>query len=62
MTKRLEEYIIEYAGKENTIRLYTDGEHRCSCNKFAKQGWADCLHIKALKNNTARLLQARRFQ
>jgi hypothetical protein len=59
--KKLEEYQIKNFGEIITIRLYVNGEHRCSCNKFAKR-WNDCYHIQKLKINKAEIVGARRFE
>jgi len=62
MTKRLEEYDINYACKIHTVRMYTDGEYRCSCNKYKKQTFLRCNHIQAIQNGNARIVGARRYK
>jgi len=59
--KRLEEYILDYACKLYTIRMYTDGEYRCSCNKYKKQ-FSPCIHILKVKYNEGRIIGAKRFK
>ena len=60
--KIFEQYIIKHFGELFTIRLYNTGEHRCSCNHFAKiTFWGDCPHIKAVKNYTATFIEMRRM-
>lgn len=61
--KILEQYTIRRFGENFTVKLYTNGEHRCSCNHFhAVNIWGDCPHITAVKNNTAIILEAQRFE
>jgi len=61
--KILEQYTIISFGELFTVRLYTNGETRCSCNKFhAFNFWGECSHVKAVKNNTAKFVEAKRFE
>lgn len=59
----LEQYIINRFGENFTIRLYKNGEYRCSCQKFHAFGFSgECSHVKAVKNNTANFVEAQRFE
>lgn len=61
--KILEQYTISRFGETFTVRSYTNGETRCSCNKFHAIDWrGECSHIKAVHNNTANIIEARRFE
>jgi hypothetical protein len=68
---KLEEYTIKdstgglYYPYNVTVRLYTNGEYRCSCRHFKPSGYVECRHIYAIrKNNTTSRVQmigAKRF-
>lgn len=59
--KILEQYIINRWGDNFIVRLYTNGERRCSCNHFHQIDWrGECVHITSIKNGTANFVSAER--
>jgi len=61
--KVIEEYKIKWINEVFTIRLLSNGEHRCSCKKFKKQSYITdyCYHIKMYYEGKLEMLELRRF-
>jgi hypothetical protein len=57
-----EGYLVNRHSRNTIVRLYTNGEYRCSCTHFNKMVYSgDCHHIRDIKNGTAKIVSMQRF-
>ena len=57
--KILEQYVLNFFGHIVTIRLYDNGQKRCSCQHF-HNAFTECYHVKNIEKGS--LVEARRTQ